>query len=104
MGQQFRLLQGQMLRARAHLSAEPAVGLRRAVEVFDRMGAAFWAAQTGAELAVALAAVGDTASSTAAAAAAEPLLRRVGAARALEKLEALRRTTPTPKPTPAPVS
>jgi len=102
MGQQFRLLQGQMLRARAHLSAEPAVGLRRAVEVFDRMGAAFWAAQTGAELAVALAAVGDTASSTAAAAAAEPLLRRVGAARALEKLEALRRTTPTP--TPAPVS
>src|SRR3954454_10795346 len=77
MGQQFRLLHGQTLRAQAHLSQEPAVGLRKAVEAFDRMGAAFWAARTGVELAVALAAVGDSASSTAAAAAAEPLLRKI---------------------------
>ena len=61
------------------------------------MGAAFWAARAGVELAVALAAAGDTASASAAADAAEPLLRNIGAARALTQLDALRRT-------PAPVS
>ena len=40
MGQRFRLLHAQILRARAHLSDEPTVGLRAAVEAFERMGAA----------------------------------------------------------------
>src|SRR5438270_3290326 len=89
MGQQFRLLHAQLLRARAHLPDEPTIGLRKAVEAFERMGAAFWAARAGVELAVALAAAGDVASSATAAAAAEPLLRTIGAARALTQLDAL---------------
>ena len=68
------------------------------------MGAAFWAARTGVELATALAAAGDIAAATAAAATAEPLLRKVGAARALMQLDALRRTTPATAPEPEPVS
>jgi len=93
MGQRFRLLHAQLLRATAHMSAEPAAGLRKAVEAFERMGAAFWAARTGVELAVALAAAGDTTGSAAAAAAAEPLLRKIAAARALAQLDGLRGTT-----------
>jgi hypothetical protein len=89
-GQRYRLLQGQLLRAQAHLSGEPVAGLRQAVEVFDRMGAAFWSARTGVELAVALEESGDAAASAAAAAAAEPLLREIGATRALVQLDALR--------------
>src|SRR5207302_4731152 len=42
-GQQFRLLHAQLLRARAHLSDEPTIALRKAVEAFERMGASFWA-------------------------------------------------------------
>ena len=96
MGQQFRLLHGQILRAQAHLSDEPAIGLRKAIETFERMGAAFWAARVGVELATALAAGGDVTSSAAAAATAEPLLRKIGAARAVSQLDALLPTAAVP--------
>ena len=88
-GQRFRLLEGQRLRALAHLSGGPAAELPAAVEVFETMGAAYWAARTRAELAVALAAAGDSAGAAAAAAEAEPLLRQIGAARALALLDGL---------------
>ncbi len=89
-GQRYRLLDAQLLRARAHLSPEPAPGLRAAVEVLDAMGAAYWAAATRVELAQALADAGDTAASARCLDAAEPLLRELGAVRVLPAVERLR--------------
>ena len=89
-GQRFRLLEGMMRRARAHLSTSPATGLREAVEIFDAMNAAFWAARTRVELATALAEVGDLGGATTTLAAAEPLLRECKATRALRQVDALR--------------
>ncbi|MGA8845075.1 MAG: adenylate/guanylate cyclase domain-containing protein, partial [Nocardioides sp.] len=43
-GQRYHLLHGQLLRARAHLSEDPAPGLRNAAGVLDAMGAAWPAA------------------------------------------------------------
>jgi hypothetical protein len=91
-GQRFRLLEGQMLRARAHLSGDALAGLRQAVEVFEAMGAAFWAARTRVELAAALAADGEAAEASAVAAEAEPLLREIGAARAVAQLNRIERS------------
>ena len=88
-GQRFRLLEGQLCRARAHLSSDPVPGLRASVEVFDTMGAAFWAARTRVELAIALAESDDTAGAVAVVAAAEPLLRECGAKRALRQVDEL---------------
>ena len=89
-GQRFRLLEGQLRRARAHLSPDPVPDLREAVEVFEAMGAAFWAARTRVELAVALADNADPASATLVLAAAEPLLRECGAARAIRQIDEFR--------------
>ena len=88
-GQRFRLLEGQLRRAYAHLSAEPVDGLRDAVDTFDSMGAAFWAARTRVELATALADVGDNAGAATALAAAEPMLRENNATRALRQVDVL---------------
>src|SRR3954447_207238 len=94
-GQRFRLLDGQLRRARAHLSDTPVTGLRESVAVFEGMEAAFYAARTRVELAAALAATGDTAGATAALDAAEPLLREIGAARALRQVDVVRATLAT---------
>jgi len=92
-GQRFRLLDGQMRRARAHLSNTPVAGLREAVEIFDAMNAAFWAARTRVELAAALADAGDKAAATTTLSAAEPFLREIGAARALRQIDDIRART-----------
>jgi len=89
-GQRFRLLDAHCRRARAHLSGGSVSGLRESVEIFDGMGAHFWAARTRVELAAALADAGDMSGATAAIAAAEPLLRECGATRALRRLEETR--------------
>jgi hypothetical protein len=89
-GPRFTLLHGQLLRAQALLSQHPVDGLRQAVDVFDGMGAGFWAAAARVDLAVALADDGDAGSALAVLAAAEPPLREMGARRALRRIEALR--------------
>jgi hypothetical protein len=89
-GQRFRLVEAQLLRVQAHLSSEPALGLRQAVAAFDAMGAAFWAARTRVELASALVVAGEPSAAAGLCDAAEPLLREIGAARALRQLEAVR--------------
>jgi class 3 adenylate cyclase len=105
LGPRFRLLHGQVLRAQAHLSTEPVDGLRQAVEVFEAMGAGFWAARVRVELARAFADAGDKSSATAALSAAEPLLREIGATRALRQLDELRSAIVVPQqPTPSTVS
>ncbi len=89
-GQRYRLMEGQLLRARAHLSADRVPGLRAAVEALDAMGAAYWAAATRVEFAQALADAGDDAASATVLDVAEPLLREIGAAPALLGLDRLR--------------
>jgi hypothetical protein len=54
------------------------------------MGAAFWAARTRVELASALVAAGEPSAAAGLCDAATPLLREIGAARALRQLEAVR--------------
>ena len=83
LGQRFRLLHGQLLRARAHLASDPAQavqGLRAAIEVFTAMGAAYPAARTRVELAARLADGGDVRAATDLLANARPLLEKIGAA------------------------
>ncbi|HET7309893.1 MAG TPA: adenylate/guanylate cyclase domain-containing protein [Mycobacteriales bacterium] len=89
-GQRFRLVQGQLLRAQAHLSDDPVAGLRQSVAAFDAMGAAFWAARTRVELAEALAGADEGSAAALVCDAAEPLLREIGAARALRQLDDVR--------------
>ncbi|MGH3261065.1 MAG: hypothetical protein ACRDNS_03620, partial [Trebonia sp.] len=86
-GQRFRLLHGQLLRARAHLSAEPAPGLRAAVDVFAAMGAAYPASVVRVELAARLADDGEARAATDVLANARPLLERIGALPALAKAD-----------------
>jgi hypothetical protein len=86
LGQRFRLLHGQLLRARAHLAAEPAhavQGLRAAIEVFTTMGAAYPAARTRVELAARLADDGDVRAATDLLANSRPLLEKIGAVASL---------------------
>jgi len=86
LGQRFRLLQGQLLRARAHLSTDSTQmvhGLRAAIEVFTAMGAAYPAARTRVELAARLADDGDVRAATDLLANARPLLEKLGAVVAL---------------------
>jgi class 3 adenylate cyclase len=90
LGPRFRLLHGQLLRVQALLSATPVDGLRQAVDVLDGMGAAFWAARVRVDLAAALAAAGDVVAAAAELDAAEPLLREIGAGRALRQVDELR--------------
>jgi hypothetical protein len=59
-GQRYRLLQGHLLRARAHLSGVPAAGLRAAIDVFTSMGAGYPAARTKVELAAELTRAGES--------------------------------------------
>jgi class 3 adenylate cyclase len=89
-GLRYRLVDAFLHRARAHLSPAPADGLARSAELFDAMGAAFWAARTRVELAAALHDGGDPASAKTTLDAAEPLLREIGAARALREVDELR--------------
>ena len=96
-GARFRLLHGQLLRVQALMSSAPADGLRQAVEVLDAMGAAFWAARVRVDLARALADAGDTTGAGVVLDAAEPLLREIGAARALRQLDELRGSTAVPR-------
>ena len=82
LGQRFRLLHGQLLRARAQLSSDPVQvvqGLRAAVEVFTAMGAAYPAARTRVELAARLADDGDVRVATDLLANARPVLEKLGA-------------------------
>ena len=79
-GQRFRLLQGHLLRARAHLSPDPMGGLRAAAEIFTAMGAAYPAARVRVELATRLADDGDIRGAADALAAARPMLEQIGAA------------------------
>ncbi|HEX7105921.1 MAG TPA: adenylate/guanylate cyclase domain-containing protein [Acidothermaceae bacterium] len=82
LGQRFRLLHGQLLRARAQLSSDPVQvvrGLRAAVEVFTAMGAAYPAARTRVELAALLADDGDVRGATDLLANARPVLEKLGA-------------------------
>jgi hypothetical protein len=82
LGQRFRLLHGQLLRARAHLSTDPAQtvqGLRAAVDVFTAMGAVYPSARTRVELAARLADDGDVRAATDLLANARPLLEKLGA-------------------------
>jgi hypothetical protein len=81
-GQRFRLLHGQLLRARAHLvpdAAHAVQGLRGAIDVFTAMGAAYPAARTRVELAARLADDGDTRAATDLLANARPLLEKLAA-------------------------
>jgi len=78
-GQRFRLLQGHLLRARAHLSPDPVAGLRAAAEMFTAMGAAYPAAQVRVELATRLADDGDLRGAAEALSTARPLLEQIGA-------------------------
>jgi hypothetical protein len=89
-GARFRLLHGQLLRVEALLSDSPIDGLRRAVEVLDGMGAAFWAARVRVDLARSLADAGDASGALAALNAAEPMLRDAAATRVLREVDALR--------------
>jgi hypothetical protein len=89
-GARFRLLHGQLLRVEALLSDSAVEGLRRAVDVLDAMGAAFWAARVRVDLARSLADAGDASGALAALNAAEPMLRDAAAARVLRKVDALR--------------
>ncbi len=98
LGERFRLLQGQLRRARGHVGGNPVPDLSAAVEVFEAMGAAFWAARTRVELAEALTRAGDDAGAARALAAAVPLLREIGATRALRRAEALTTVTTAPPP------
>jgi class 3 adenylate cyclase/tetratricopeptide (TPR) repeat protein len=79
LGQRYRLLHGNLLRARAHLSPNPVPGLRAAVEVFNAMGAAYPAARVRVELATRLADDGDMRGAADALAGARPLLEQIGA-------------------------
>ena len=79
-GQRFRLLQGHLLRARAHLSPDPVAGLRAAADIFTAMGAAYPAARVRVELATRLADDGDLRGAADALSAARPLLEQIGAA------------------------
>jgi class 3 adenylate cyclase len=88
-GQRFRLLHGMLLRARALLGAEPVVGLRASLEVFEGMGAAYWAARVRIELARAVLDAGQD-GAAALLDLAEPLLISAGAARALAELNEVR--------------
>jgi hypothetical protein len=90
LGPRFRLLHAQLLRVQALLSAAPVDGLGQAVDVLDGMGAAFWAARTRVELATALADSGDAARASAVLDDAEPILREIGAGRALRQVDELR--------------
>jgi class 3 adenylate cyclase len=80
LGQRYRLLHGNLLRARAHLSPNPVPGLRGAVEVFSAMGAAYPAARVRVELAARLADDGDVRGAAEALSTARPLLEQIGAA------------------------
>ena len=91
-GLRYRLLHGQLLRARAHLSDDPAPGLREAAGVLDAMGAAWPAAAVRVELAQALDAAGDSAARDLELDLAEPLLRAMPAPRQLVVVDALRGT------------
>lgn len=95
-GLRYRLLQGQLLRARAQLSDDSRPGLRAAIETFDAMGAAYWAARVRVELAQALADAGDGAGAVALLDAAEPLLSDIAAAPALTRAADLRSALDVP--------
>ena len=82
-GQRFRLLHGQLLRARAHLSADPIPGLRAAADTLTSMGAAYPAAVVRVELAARLADDGDVRAATDLLANARPLLEKIGAVASL---------------------
>jgi len=86
-GQRFRLLQGHLLRARAHLSPDPVVGLRAAADIFAGMGAAYPAAQARVELATRLADDGDLRGAADALSTARPLLEQLGAVPVLAAAE-----------------
>jgi hypothetical protein len=86
-GQRFRLLQGHLFRARAHLSPDPVAGLRAAAEMFTAMGALYPAAQVRVELATRLADDGDLRGAADALSTARPLLDQIGAATALAAAE-----------------
>jgi class 3 adenylate cyclase len=88
-GQRYRLLDGSLQRAKAHLSDESVKGLRAAVSIFDQMGAAYWAARVRVELAAALDAAGEPGASSMLDAA-EPVLTAAGANRALRELGQVR--------------
>jgi class 3 adenylate cyclase len=93
-GARFRHLHGQLLRARAHLSADPVPGLRQAIDVLTDMGAAYLAAVPRVELAEVLARRGDHAAADEVAAAAEPLLTEIGAQPLLDRIAAMRAAVP----------
>ena len=78
-GQRFRLLQGHLLRAQAHLSPDPVAGLRAAADMFVATGAAYRAAQVRVELATRLADDGDIRGAVDALSLARPLLEQIGA-------------------------
>jgi hypothetical protein len=89
-GPRFRLLHGQLLRAQALLTAEPVDGLRQSVEVLDGIGASFWAARVRVDLAQSLVDAGEAGEAIGVIGQAEPLLREIGARRALRRIESLR--------------
>jgi hypothetical protein len=88
-GQRYRLLDGTLQRAKAHLDEVPLEKLRSAVAIFDQMGAAYWAARVRVELAAALDAAGEP-GAAATLDAAEPVLVAAGANRALRELADVR--------------
>ena len=90
LGPRFKLLHAQLLRVQALLSTDPVDGLRQSVQVLDGMGATFWAARVRVDLATALADSGDQLGAAAALDAADPVLRSLGAGRALRKVDQLR--------------
>jgi class 3 adenylate cyclase/tetratricopeptide (TPR) repeat protein len=86
-GQRFRSLHAQLLRARAHLSADPVPGLRAAIDVLSATGAGYLAAVVRVELAARLADDGDARAAVDVLANARPLLERIGAVPVLAKAD-----------------
>ena len=97
-GQRYRTLHGELLRARAHLSTDPVPGLRAAIEVFTAMGSAYLAATVRVELASVLADAGDGRAATDVLANARPLLERIGAAPLLAKVDRISAILPSAAP------
>jgi class 3 adenylate cyclase len=90
MGQRFNLLHATLLRARALLSADPAPGLRAAIDAYDAMAAGFAAAMTRVELAEQLVAHGASAEAALLLDAAETTLGAISAQPGLARIETVR--------------
>lgn len=89
-GQRDRMMQAQLLRAKAHLSDSPAAGLHAAAALLEEMGAHLCAEIVRVELGAALATAGEYAAAESALDQAEAFLRELGAARVLRRLNEVR--------------